>query len=409
MRNVELKFDPVLEAVVARVNRIPAVPTILDVVCRTTGMRFAAVAHVTQERWIACSVLDHINFGLAPGGELRLETTICDEIRRSREPVVIDHVSQDASFCDHPTPAMYGFQSYISMPILLADGSFFGTLCAIDPRPARLKNPETIGMFRLFAELIAHHLDAAQQLNATQAALLEERATSELREQFIAVLGHDLRTPLRALSCFTELLVDRPTGPDAPETARFVREGVARMEHLIDNLTDLARGRHLGGISINRAANAVLQPVLEEVIAEYRATYPKRSIDVTLSLRDPIACDRYRIGQLFANLLGNALAYGAPDQPVRVHAASDTQHFELWVANTGDPIPEAVRVRLFEPFYRSSISQNREGLGLGLYIAHQIAAAHDGTLTVTSTDEETRFTLRMPAAQLAQLACGINA
>src|SRR3954452_9369790 len=97
---------------------------------------------------------------------------------------------------------MYGFQSYISMPIFLGDGSFFGTLCAIDPRPARVNTPETIDMFRLFAELIAKNLAAKRQMSETEAALREERATAELREQFIAVLGHDLLTPMRAINCF---------------------------------------------------------------------------------------------------------------------------------------------------------------------------------------------------------------
>src|SRR5580658_5080561 len=164
---------------IERVARIAAVPTILEVVCRTTGMGFAAVARVTEDRWIACSVLDEIDFGLKPGGELKVETTICHEIRQSREAVVINNVAEDDTWCKHATPAMYGFQSYISVPIILADGSFFGTLCAIDPRPARLKTPETIGMFRLFAELIAKHLDASQKLAATESALLQERADAE--------------------------------------------------------------------------------------------------------------------------------------------------------------------------------------------------------------------------------------
>src|ERR1700734_3878203 len=175
------------------VRRIKAVPTILDVVCRTTGMRFAAVARVTEDRWVACSVLDEIDFGLKPGGELQVETTICHQIRQCREAVVINHVAEDEVWRQHPTPAMYGFQSYISMPIILADGTFFGTLCAIDPRPARVNTPEIIGMFRLFAELIAIHLDATDRVAASEARLLSERETSELREQFIAVLGHDLR------------------------------------------------------------------------------------------------------------------------------------------------------------------------------------------------------------------------
>src|SRR5207253_10573878 len=115
---------------------IPAVQSILEVVCRTTGMGFAAVARVTDQRWVCCAVRDEIAFGLKPGGELKVETTICDQIRQSGHPVVIDQVSSDPMFCGHPTPAMYGFQSYISMPIRRADGSFFGTLCAIDPKPA---------------------------------------------------------------------------------------------------------------------------------------------------------------------------------------------------------------------------------------------------------------------------------
>ena len=137
------------------IGRIAAVPKILDVVCRTTGMGFAAVARVTDGHWVTCQALDHIGFGLKPGDELKVETTICNEIRDSRETVVIDHVSESATYCDHPTPRLYGFESYISIPIIRANGQFFGTLCAIDPRPARLDNPETVGMLKLFAELVA--------------------------------------------------------------------------------------------------------------------------------------------------------------------------------------------------------------------------------------------------------------
>ncbi|HEV2610084.1 MAG TPA: ATP-binding protein [Noviherbaspirillum sp.] len=151
-----------IEADVAAVSRIDAVPSILEVVCRTTGMGFAAVARVTEDRWVACAVRDEINFGLKVGEELKLETTICNEIRGSGQAVVIDHVEEDAAYCLHPTPAMYGFQSYISMPIFYPDGRFFGTLCSIDPKPAKLNRPEIIKMFRLFADLIMFHLNAAR-------------------------------------------------------------------------------------------------------------------------------------------------------------------------------------------------------------------------------------------------------
>ena len=132
-------------------------------------MGFAAVARVTETRWIACGVKDDIAFGLRPGGELKVETTICHDIRQHRDPVVINCVAESEVYCRHPAPAMYGFQSYISMPIILPDGSFFGTLCAIDPKPRMLNSPKVIGMFKLFAELIAFHLDANARLTTSEA------------------------------------------------------------------------------------------------------------------------------------------------------------------------------------------------------------------------------------------------
>lgn len=152
------------QADLSAVAGIAAVPTILDVVCQTTGMGFAAIARVTEDRWIACSVKDTIGFGLEPGGELQVATTICDAIRDSGTAVVIDEVAIDPTYRSHPTPALYGFQSYISMPIRLPDGSFFGTLCAIDPKPAQVSRPSVVGMFRMFADLIGFHLDAHRRL-----------------------------------------------------------------------------------------------------------------------------------------------------------------------------------------------------------------------------------------------------
>ena len=91
-------------------------------------MGFAAVARVTPDRWVACAVRDEIAFGLLPGGELDVKTTICDEIRDSGRAVIIDHVAEDEQFRSHHTPRMYGLQSYISMPIVLPSGAFFGPL-----------------------------------------------------------------------------------------------------------------------------------------------------------------------------------------------------------------------------------------------------------------------------------------
>ena len=382
---------------ITTVQQIDAVPRILEVVCRTTGMGFAAVARVTDSRWICCAVRDEIAFGLLPGGELQVETTICHEIRQHHEPVVIDNVSEDLLFCNHHTPATYGLQSYISMPILLADGSFFGTLCAIDPAPHKLNTPETIQMFRLFAELIAFHLNAADKIASSAADLSNERKTAELREQFIAVLGHDLRNPLASIAAVARRF--RKAKLDEAEFGYLdlMQNSIRRMAGLIDNVLDFARGRLGDGLTLN-CSSQNLQPVLHQVIAELQSSAPGRQIDVDMNLRLPVNCDPVRLSQLLSNLLGNALTYGDPAKPVTVVATTGLQHFELSVANAGQPIPKASMDKLFLPFSRGTGQSGQEGLGLGLYIASEIARAHDGMLTATSTPQETRFTFRMPLA-----------
>jgi signal transduction histidine kinase len=377
------------QADVAAIQKIDAVPRILDVACRVTGMGFAAVARVTEDRWVCCSSHDRIAFGLEPGGELRIETTLCNEIRGHGAPVTIDHVAQDAAYNGHPTPAMYGFQSYISVPIRLEDGGFWGTLCALDPQPRRVNTPETIETFRLFGELIATHLDAVQRYEA-------ERKIAERREQFIAVLGHDLRNPLASIDAGTRYLQRKGFDERTPEVLTLMQRAVLRMSTLVDNVMDLARGRLAGGIKIVRNAAQPLTPVLEQVIAELRAVWPDRKLETTLAVDEPVSCDQHRIARLLSNLLGNAIAYGDPDRPIRIGATSDDKVFELSVANSGKPIPPDTLEKLFAPFARGGeVKSNRHGLGLGLYIASEIAKAHGGTLSATSTPDETRFTFRM--------------
>jgi signal transduction histidine kinase len=387
-------MDDDFQADIDAIDSIAAVPLILNVVCRVTGMGFAAVARVTEGRWVCLAVNDEIAFGLKPGGELKVETTICHEVRQARDAVIIDHVAEDDVYCRHHTPAMYGFQSYISMPIFLKDGSFFGTLCAIDPKPAKLKNPGVIGMFKLFAEMIAYHLDAGRRLATAETSLLDARAASELREQFIAVLGHDLRNPLASIAAGARLIKKSPLDDKATAILDMMHRSVERMSALIDNVLDFARGRLGGGLVVSRSRDP-LEPALKHVIDELQSTHPDRAIVAEFNLTQPVHGDRVRIAQLFSNLLGNALIYGAEGEPVRVKVSTQDQ-FELAVCNAGQPIPAVTMERLFHPFSRGQVRPSQQGLGLGLYIASEIARAHGGTIDVTSDEKETCFTFRMP-------------
>jgi signal transduction histidine kinase len=391
----------------AAVAGIAAVPTILDVVCKTTGMGFAAIARVTDSRWIACGVRDEIAFGLQPGGELKVETTICHEIRAHREVVVIDHVDADPVYCKHPTPALYGLQSYISMPIVLPGGRFFGTLCAIDPKPHKLNTPETLGMFKLFAELIAFHLDAHERLADSEAKLLDEQLAAGIREQFIAVLGHDLRNPLASVEAGLRMVQRTDDMAKVKSLATLMQRSVSRMSSLIDDVLDFARGRLGGGLALDRQVSGDLKQALEGVVTELRISQPDREIVSNLDIAGEVECDNARISQMLSNLIANALTHGADDKPVIVRARKTRDVFELSVTNAGEMIPATVAKELFKPFVRASAKPAQQGLGLGLYISSEIAKAHSGTLEAASTPEETRFTFRMPLSSI-HAASGIS-
>ena len=143
--------------------------TMLRRICDTTGMGFSAVARVTEQQWIACLVEDRIGFGLDPGDELKIRETICDEIRDSGEAIVFDDASDDIKWSRHPVPVIYGFKSYCSFPVYLSDGSFFGTLCAIDPAPRHVTDAAIVEMFSDYARTVGVILSEAAARVAAKA------------------------------------------------------------------------------------------------------------------------------------------------------------------------------------------------------------------------------------------------
>lgn len=391
-----------LEAIardVRAIERIDAVRPMLRVLCDVTGMGFAAVARVTEGTWTACAVQDDIKFGLEAGGQLPLESTLCNEVRHARTPIVIDQASVDTRYCTHHTPRIYGIESYISVPIVLPDGEYFGNLCAIDPRPAKVSQPHIVSMFTLFAQLIAVNLENDRKFARERAALLDERAAGELREEFIAILGHDLRNPLAAVAACGQLLQRQSTDPDAVATTVRLMRNVRRMSALIDDVLDFARGRLGSGIRVTMAEVEDIEPVLAAVLTEFRDSHPGRRIDSRIEARGRVHCDPARVQQVASNLLANALAHGAEHGEIRLAARIENGMFVLQVWNQGEPIAPDSIDKVFQPFWRRSISGAREGLGLGLYICAQIVAAQNGTIDVTSTREAgTMFTVRWPLA-----------
>jgi signal transduction histidine kinase len=376
---------------IASIQAMSAVPTILETVATITGLGFVCIARVSQDSWHACAVLDKLEFGLKAGGELDVTTTLCEEVRDSGKAIIIDHVSESATYCHHHTPRIYGFESYISIPIFRQDGSYFGTLCGLDPKPARLSTPAITSSMTLFAQLISLQMDADTQLADTRGLLADERETAELREQFIAVLGHDLRTPLGSISMAVE--VGKRKDPDSAMQALLghIGRSANRISALVDDVVDFTRGRMGGGIVLEMRREDRLDQAFRQVIEELRGLHPERRIDAHLQPIPTLLCDRGRMGQMLSNLLNNALVHGDPLRPVQVSAGEQNGVFQLTVTNAGPRIPDEVKRQLFKPFWRGAAKVSSEGLGLGLYIVSEIARSHGGSIEVLTSDSATSF------------------
>ena len=383
---------------VDEIQAIGAVPKILETVAAMTGLRFVCIAHVTQDSWTACAVLDKLEFGLKPGDPLDITTTLCEEVRDTGAAVIIDHVRESACYHDHHTPRIYGFQSYFSIPVFRPDGRYFGTLCGLDPEPKRLSDAVTVSTLQLFTELIAKQLESEHSLGEARAALLDERETAELREQFITVLGHDLRTPLGSVVSGAELLLLKHQDPSTRQVAERIRRSARRMSALVEDVVDFTRGRMGGGLALDLETLHGADLRLYEVVDELSSLYPGRVIDTSIQPGLTLHCDPERLSQLLSNLLKNALVHGSDQHPISVSAKVHDGLLTLRVTNGGHDLAPGVIDQLLKPYWRAASRAGSEGLGLGLYIVDQIARGHGGAIEIGSRDGSTSFTFTMPAA-----------
>lgn len=228
------------------------------------------------------------------------------------------------------------------------------------------------------------------------------------REQFLGVLGHDLRNPIGAITMGAALLADSDDAETA-EVATSILNSGERMSRMVADLLDLTRTRLGSGIPVTLKPME-LGAVCRSVISELQAIHPDRHVVFEQSGDLHGEWDGDRLAQVVSNLVANALQYGDPDEPVSVDARRDGEDVVLQVHNAGAPIPENALKTIFTPLARhqpggQNADKNVTGLGLGLYIAHEIVLAHGGTIGVTSFERKgTTFTVRVPGRPVAPSA-----
>lgn len=366
--------DPALEAF----ERIEVVQTVLQVLRRTTGLRIAVVAHVTETTWTACAVLGETSFGLRPGSTLPLETTFCNTVRCAAQPLRISDVGQDPNFAGHPARSLYGVESYIAVPIHRRDGSFFGVLCALDAEPAQLTD-EHLEIFHLLATLIAFELEAAEREKQREVAL---RAL----EDFIAVAAHDLKQPLTTVVGRAQML-SRQLKREAASAAVLTSidtllSQARRAVHLSETVLDMAE-LDTGRFALDRA-ECDLVVLASDVLDDLRVTTPEHifALDAPPSLI--MQLDQQRMVRVLRNVLDNAVKYSPADAgPIWLHIEGAPDGGALLrVVDRGPGVKAAELPYLFTRRYRASnaLGHGTSGSGLGLYIVNTIVVAHGGAV-----------------------------
>ena len=233
----------------------------------------------------------------------------------------------------------------------------------------------------------------------------QRKLIDEFRTQMIGVLGHDLRNPLTAISALSALSLRGAELPGrlGPRLEQIDKAATRALE-MIKSLLQFSEGR-FHGFSVSPTPSD-LRELGRAVIDEIVAAHGGRAIELLAEGDCTCRCDPARIAQVLANLVSNALAHGADDGPVRLAVASTPAALDIQVTNHGPAIPPELMPHLFEPFQRGPGSTQRagapgreRGLGLGLYIVHEIVRAHRGSVTVTSSERDgTCFRVSLPRA-----------
>jgi signal transduction histidine kinase len=242
-------------------------------------------------------------------------------------------------------------------------------------------------------------IDQALTESISRFMLLIEQA----RELFLGVLGHDLRTPIGVVLISAQFLVkdDTLASQQAQAASRILNSGT-RIKQMVANLVDVAHVRLGGSLPID-AKPIDLSAACNQIIDEMRVLHPQRKFVLNVSGDLSATADAPRIAELLSNLMQNAVQHGGEDSPMSLLARGEDERVVLIAHNQGNPISESARQRIFEPLVRDARDRDSKisaSLGLGLYIAREIALAHGGSIDVESSDAEgTSFIVSLPRTQ----------
>lgn len=324
--------------------------------------------------------------------------TFCHFALVSSGPLLISDTMADPVFREVPTVQSRGVRAYAGIPLITDSGQAIGSFCAIDFVPREWTPLEV----EILTELAGSALREIKLRSALTDAETQTRAAQEAtraREEVLAVVAHDLRTPLNFFKMGTQIVAEDPAGEDNKELLVGMERAVDLMSRLIEDLLEVAKMK-AGVLTLN------LQPVCAEMLLDdafsmLKPLAERHSIALVLSAEPglpPVLADYERILRVFTNLVVNAVKFSPGGSEVCVTAERRGEMVRFSVVDTGSGIPAAHLERLFDRFWQAN-DADRRGAGLGLTIAKEIVTAHHGTIGVESTEGiGSSFHFELPSA-----------
>ena len=400
------------------IANLDIVPTMLSVLCQTTGMGFAGVAHVTDDYWLLCSANDNINFGLKPGDLLDVKTVLCNELKVTAQPLVIPDIDADPYYSKHITPLTYGFKSYASVPIFRKDGRYFGSLFAIDPQTRELNTEAVSGMLTLFSQLISVHLSTNEQMKLSEVQFNRDRAfinalevkaeerTRELKdnvdalarsnkelEAFAYISSHDLQEPLRKIQTLISMISERESdnlSPTGQDYFNRIKSAAGRMQSLIKDLLTYSRAELSDPDFKLTNLGDIVSQVREDLTEQLRA----KDADIEIGHMCTIRMIPFQFRQLLQNLITNSIKFARQSIPPRIDIGcteeriDNQQFYKITVSDNGIGFEQEYAERIFTLFQRLNDKKLYSGTGIGLAIVKRIVDNHKGFITATGTPNQ---------------------
>ncbi|WP_267407567.1 GAF domain-containing protein [Pseudomonas sp. GM_Psu_2] len=370
---------------------LDSVAALLRVVCDISGLGVATVAEVTEQRWIACAVEDRIAFGLQPGAELDLESTLCNHVRSSHDAVIISDVTQNPTYCDHPAPGLYGWKSYLSVPVFRPNGTFFGTLCAFDPQPApRLEQRPVIDTLDGFARLLGELLAREEQRREASPGARGDRDLTPLREQLLVLLEEDLQRPLQALA--------KEASADAAQAQRLQAEA-QRLAERSAAAADFVRVRLGHGLPLKLTLVEGVNERLTNLLATLQARFPDQTLGSELpELPAAVRLDLPRLLQAMGALLEWVASRNPAGGTLLLRGELDERCYRLAVESRTAVVDPGSLSQVFQPALTEATPEQPARLELSLYLAQEVARGHGGSLVARQENGRLRFILTLPTA-----------